>query len=208
MVRSKYGSARTQSEDNEKLLYQLNHKILELRRRHIEASRQHQIEMEDISKKIDALCSICDQMSTERISKKSKENDPPQNSMESSLNQSTVPKVLEFNATNEKSSTEVTIRKSALKISESNVNETISPSSTRVLRNRTEVSRKMQQTSYVSETIREIDSGTRTVRRVSFAKSAKYGEIKEMLRTFNCKPCTIPLRDCEQRLRKRKRSSL
>lgn len=206
MVRSKIGSTNDQSDDNERLLYQLNHKILELRRRHIEACRNHQIEMDDIRNKIDALCGICDQISSARIPKRSKENERPPNSMETSLKQSSVAEVSDFNATNAVTTREVTIRKSALKSSENYVNQAYSPSPVRILRNRAEVT--SEQSTCVSQTVREIGSATKTVRRVSFAKSIKFSEINEMLRIFKCKPCTIPLQDCERRLRKRKHSSL
>lgn len=200
MVRTKSGAKKIEPDDNRTMFRQLNDKILELRRLHIAASQQHQNEMDHIKNQIDDLCAMCDQL-TQQTATKTKTNEQPSISIASSSKQ-VIQNSSEFNTISQFTTKKMKARKS-MKITEH------SATSTRVLRNRSKISKKTMASIDAMRFHQELAASKRTLREITCFESTSRSSMstyststsKNMLEFFDCKPCTIPLRDCKRRTR-------
>lgn len=208
MVRVKNGANNFEADETQKILTGLMNGMLALRRLQIEESNRHEESMKAIRNDIETMCVRIDEYS-KQYAKKNKPNRQRDRQSIARRSISTLAPRTKATPASNIITNQVSIRETKELTTKTKVNQAIIPAPSRVLRNRAEIRRKAEQPRSVRQLVQfeqDETTGRKSVRQMS-SYSSSTRTVSTSYRqdiTAICTPCTIPLRDCDRRLRKKK----
>lgn len=221
MVRVKSGANNSELDETQKLFWDLNKRMLALRSLQIAEIERAKAAMKAISEEMTNVCNRIDEywkQYAERTHSNRRRNGQPDrhsvarrsiSTMLALRTEATPASMLIANPVQQRKSiesTSTTRKASKPKPPPKKATQAIVPASSRVLRNRAEILRKAEHSRSMRQLVRfdqEEVSERRSIRQMtSYLSSTRTSYRQEIMAI--CTPCTIPLRNCDRRLQKRK----